>query len=218
MTTRCMALRRRPGLRTAGSEETQHGVRADRRRRRVSPDAERMLTPVKLSATMPGPGMAFAYIYSHDANSAYEPADRMVLARAPIDGLRQCAAYEFFRGVDARGTPVWTKDIGARAAVFTCPRGCYRSAVTYNAGLRRYLWSQTLPGDDARFQGGFGVYDAPEPWGPWTSVYVTERWDVGPGETSSFPTRWMSPDGRTLHLVFSGDDAFSVRRARVILR
>jgi CubicO group peptidase (beta-lactamase class C family) len=160
----------------------------------------------------------FAYIYSHDAGSAYEPADRMVLARAPIDGLRQRNAYEFFARFDARGTPVWTKDIDARAAVFTCPRGCYRSAVTYNAGLRRYLWSQTLPGDDARFQGGFGVYDAPEPWGPWTSVYVTERWDVGPGETSSFPTRWMSPDGRTLHLVFSGDDAFSVRRARVVLR
>ena len=23
---------------------------------------------------------------------------------------------------------------------------------------------------DTRFQGGFGIYDAPEPWGPWTTV------------------------------------------------
>ena len=60
---------------------------------------------------------------------------------------------------------------------------------------------------------GFAVYDAPEPWGPWTTAYFTEAWDVGTGETSSFPTRWMSADGKTLHLVFSGDDCFSVRRA-----
>jgi hypothetical protein len=72
-----------------------------------------------------------------------------------------------------------------------------------------------LPGNDARFSGGFGVYEAPEPWGPWRTVYFTERWDVGPGESSSFPTKWMSADGRTVHLVFSGDDAFSVRKARL---
>jgi hypothetical protein len=74
-----------------------------------------------------------------------------------------------------------------------------------------------MPGEDARFQGGFGIYDAPEPWGPWTTAYFTERWDVGPGETCSFPTKWMSADGKTLHLVFSGDDCFSVRRADLIL-
>ena len=53
---------------------------------------------------------------------------------------------------------------------------------------------------------------AKEPWGPWETVYYSERWDVGPGETSHFPPKWMSQDGRTMHLVFSGDDAFSVRR------
>jgi hypothetical protein len=36
---------------------------------------------------------------------------------------------------------------------------------------------------------------------------------VGPGETGSFPTKWMSADGKTLWLVFSGNDAFSVRQA-----
>jgi hypothetical protein len=99
--------------------------------------------------------------------------------------------------------------------VFVHAGHCYRSGISYNAGLRRYLWSQTLPGGDARFEGGFGIYDAPEPWGPWTTAYYTERWDVGPGETSSMPTKWMSADGATVHLVFSGDDAFSVRRATI---
>jgi hypothetical protein len=84
--------------------------------------------------------------------------------------------------------------------------------------LRRYLWSQTLPGGDPRAEGGFGIYDAPAPWGPWTTVYYTERWDVGPGETSSFPTKWMSADGTAVHFVFSGDDSFSVRRAVIARR
>ena len=110
------------------------------------------------------------------------------------------------------GRPTWTGDIAGRRSVFDHPGGCCRSAISYDAGLKRYLWCQTLPGD-ARFRGGFGVYDAPEPWGPWTTAYFAEDWDVGPGETCGFPTKWMSGDGKTLHLVFSGDDCFSVRRA-----
>ena len=160
----------------------------------------------------------FVYVFSHDADSAYTPADRMVLARVPRDRIRERAAYEFFTGLDRQHRPGWSRDIAQRGAVFSYPGNCYRSGISFNAGLRRYLWSQTLPGTDARFRGGFAVYDAPEPWGPWTSVYFANEWDVGPGETSSFPPKWMSADGRTLHLVFSGADAFSVRKATILTR
>ena len=163
----------------------------------------------------------YVYIYSHDNDSAYQPADQMVLARVPKDRIKEKSAYEFFQGVEKNGsplwTPLWTKNVSERRAVFTHPGRCYRSQVTYNAALGRYLWCQIIPGDDTRFEGGFGVYDAPEPWGPWTTVYFTERWDVGPGENSSFPTKWMSADGKTLYLVFSGNDHFSVRRAELTL-
>ena len=155
----------------------------------------------------------YIYVYSPDVESAYRAADRMVLARVPKDRITARGGYEFFEGLGRSGTPLWTGDIAARRAVFSHPGGCYRSAISYDAGLKRYLWCQTLPGGDARFRGGFGVYDAPEPWGPWTTVYFTDDWDVGPGETCSFPTKWMSPDGKTAYLVFSGDDCFSVRRA-----
>jgi CubicO group peptidase (beta-lactamase class C family) len=158
----------------------------------------------------------YAYIYSHDSDSAYTAADRMVLARVPKQNIRDRAAYEFFKGLGSDGNPVWTKNIAERGAVFTFPGNCYRSGISYNPGLKRYLWSQTLPGTDARFRGGFGVYDAPEPWGPWTTVFFTEEWDIGPGESSSFPAKWTSEDGRTVHLVFSGKDSFSVRRAELI--
>lgn len=154
----------------------------------------------------------FVYLYSHDHDSAYQPADRMVLARVPKDRLRERSAYEFFAGFDDAGRPIWSAEVARRAAVFTHPGRCYRSSVSYSPALGRYLWCQTLPGNDPRFAGGFGIYDAPEPWGPWTTVFFTEQWDVGPGETSSLPPKWMSADGLTVHLVFSGDDHFSVRR------
>jgi CubicO group peptidase (beta-lactamase class C family) len=160
----------------------------------------------------------FVYVYSHDADSAYEPADRMVLARAPKDRLTERAAYEFFAGLDEDGGPTWSRDIERRAAVFAHRGRCYRSGITYNAALKRYLWCQIIPGGETRFRGGFGIYDAPEPWGPWTTAFFTEAWDVGPGETSSFPSKWISDNGRTLHLVFSGGDAFSVRRATLRLK
>ena len=155
----------------------------------------------------------FVYVYSQDHDSAYEPADRIILARVPKMSIRDKAAYEYFAGLDASGQPRWSDSADKRASVFDHAGRVYRSGITYNAGLKRYLWCQIIPGGDTRFSGGFGVYDAPEPWGPWTTVYFTEKWDVGPGETCSFPTKWISADGETVHMVFSGDDWFSVRKA-----
>jgi hypothetical protein len=167
----------------------------------------------------------FVYAYSHDGPRADTPADRFILMRAPKSDLTRRTSWEFLEGLDKAGQPRWTADVRRRGVVFTNPGACLRSAVTYNAGLRRYLWWQQLPQPeghrdrgDTRFTGGFGVYDAPEPWGPWTTAYFTPRWDVGPGEHGDFPAKWMSADGRTLHLVFSGDDSFCVRRATVRLR
>ncbi len=159
----------------------------------------------------------YVYIYSPDADTAYRAADRMVLARVPKGRIAERGAYEFFACMGADGTSIWTNDITKRGSVFYHPGGCYRSAISFHAGLKRYLWCQTLPGGDARFLGGFGIYDAPEPWGPWTTVYCTEDWDVGPGETCSLPTKWMAADGKTVHLVFSGDDCFSVRQATLVV-
>ena len=151
------------------------------------------------------------YIYSHDSDSAYKRADRMVLARVPVKRIRNRGAYDFFEKIDGNSA-VWTRDIDWRGAVFTHRGRCYRSSVSYNAALGRYLWCQTGLGGDTRFRGGLAIYDAPHPWGPWTTAFYTSQWDVGPGETSCLPTKWISNDGRTVYLMFSGDDAFSVRK------
>ena len=47
--------------------------------------------------------------------------------------------------------------------------------------------------------------------------FFTTEWDVGPGERGEFPPKWMSEDGKTMYLVFSGDDNFCVRKATLEL-
>ncbi len=164
----------------------------------------------------------YVYIYSHDEKDAYKPADRMNLARVRINRIRDQDSYEFFNTTNEQGNPVWTNDIEKRGAVFNNPAKCYRSGISYNEGLKRYLWCQILPASNhpqgSRFRGGFGIYEAPEPWGPWSTVFFTDEWDVGPGETASFPTKWISRDGKTCYLLFSGDDSFSVRKVELITK
>jgi CubicO group peptidase (beta-lactamase class C family) len=164
----------------------------------------------------------YVYAVSHDHPGAYEVAGRFILTRVPKDRLTDRTAYRFFKALNANGAPLWTENIAERGPVFSQPGNCSRSGISYNAGLGRYLWWQqhrianaNAPGDqvDTRFQGGFALYDAPQLWGPWTTACFIHQWDAGPGETASFPTKWMSDDGRTLYLVFSGNDNFSVRRA-----
>lgn len=158
----------------------------------------------------------FVYVYSQDTDSAYVPGDRVVLARVAKDKIRQRDAYEFFQGVDKEGRPAWTKDPGARGSAFAHAGNCYRVSVSYNSGLKRYLLCQA--GDDRAVRAGFGLYDAPEPWGPWTTAYHAPAWDVPPGESAHLPTKWMSADGKTIHLVFSGGDCFAVRKATIVAK
>jgi CubicO group peptidase (beta-lactamase class C family) len=157
----------------------------------------------------------YAYVYSPDTDSAYLAADRMVLARVPKERIGERDAYEFLSDI-VNGQPRWSHNVEDRAAVFENPGRCYRTSVSFNPALSRYLLVQVLPGTAPRFFGGLAIYDAPEPWGPWTTVFYTRYFDVGPGESAHLPTKWMSGDGRVMYLVFSGDDCFSVRRLDLV--
>jgi hypothetical protein len=92
--------------------------------------------------------------------------------------------------------------------VFAYPANCQRVDVVYDAGIGRYLMA--LGYDHT---GGWGLFDAPEPWGPWTTV-LHRQWDVANTHGYRLPAKWISRDGLTLTLVFSGvkpNDAFCTR-------
>jgi ribosomal protein L7/L12 len=169
-------------------------------------------------------------MYSPDTDSAYHPSSDparqgMNLMRAPKERLRELSAWEYFVRLDGSGQPIWSADLNQRGLVFECPvTKCQRQQISYNPAIQRYLWWQQayVTTEDTRQSGGFGIYEAPEPWGPWRTVYFTRDWRAqageGPGEGGSFPTKWMSQDGRTMYLAYSGNNGFTVRKATLTLR
>ncbi len=164
----------------------------------------------------------YVYMYLPNTPSAYLETDEVSLARVPKKRISDRSAYEFSQSLDSNRNPVWTSDISLRGSVFDFPGGCNRLDVTYYAPLGRYLMTMR-----SRAKNGgpnqFSIYDAPEPWGPWTTVYYTEKWEGdilskgnrGWGESQHIPSKWISADGKTFYLVFAGDDSFSTRLATI---
>ena len=112
---------------------------------------------------------------------------------------------------DDQQDPVWTAEFDKRGGVFEDEEACANLAVSYHPLVKRYLMTM------GNAPGAWGIYDAPEPWGPWTTVFHTAHWDVGDTHTYQLPTKWMASDH--LYVVFSGRpfegtnyDSFCVRR------
>jgi hypothetical protein len=151
---------------------------------------------------------AYVYTYSQDGPSAYESDNALILARVPKDRIRDRTAWEFFERVDPGGRPLWTPDVAHRGPMFSPPAGVNRVDVVFNPGLGRYLMALAYD-----HSGAWGLFDAPEPWGPWTTVLHRE-WDVPGTHGYRLPAKWISQDGLTMTLVFSGvkpNDAFCTR-------
>ena len=86
--------------------------------------------------------------------------------------------------------------------MFADPNGGTPATVAYVPALKRYLLASFHTGPDQ-----LGIFDAPEPWGPWTTVAYYEDWgrmkNEGHGLNCEFPQKWISDDGQTMWCVFS---------------
>lgn len=140
--------------------------------------------------------------------------------------------YEWFAGM-REGRPAWGA-LAAKAPVFEDRNGTgWCLSAVYNQGLKRYL----LATEHAQSHAGLlGIFDAPEPWGPWTTVkYWTGQDRFGesrPGSALpwkfnvffvSFAPKWLSADGRDFTLVLTGggsgadNDSFNTIRGRFVV-
>lgn len=94
------------------------------------------------------------------------------LARVPKDKILNAEAYTFFTGMKD-GKPTWTKDIDKRKPVFENPAGVgWCINVSYNVGLKRYILTTE---HTETHRGNIGIFDAPHPWGPWTTVCYEKK-------------------------------------------
>lgn len=159
----------------------------------------------------------FLYSYGFTWGSSVNGLD---LARVPKAQIKDRATYEFFAGPDASGNPTWTSDVTQRQPVFTDPNGGGTGgSVIFNPGINRYVLTI-----DHGTVGELGIFDAPEPWGPWTTVAYERNWG---GFGSSFalfyaiPTKWISADGKTIYVIFSSTgvlDSFNLVKATLTLK
>lgn len=143
------------------------------------------------------------------------------LARVHIDSIRYRQAYSFFSGLK-NGGPTWTRDQKARKPVFQNPEGVgWCINVSYNQGLGRYLLTSE---HTETHRGNIGIFDAPEPWGPWTTVCYQTGWGEGhfPLNTFywNFSNKWASEDGKQFTMIFTGrkeNDSFNLIRGSFVL-
>lgn len=147
------------------------------------------------------------------------------LARVPNRRVLQRAAYRYFAGLDSNGQPIWSDDEKQMQPIFSdrnpsrpgCDGQCYMTSplegVAYDAGIQRYI--ATAQGT---YIGQTSFYDAPHPWGPWTTISYnnidpqtgTGGWahlgKAGGGSLGvHIVNAWTSADGLSLWMTYSSD-------------
>ena len=151
----------------------------------------------------------YVYIYASHLKSEFsinKPGE-ISLIRVPIANIMDRNTYEFYRGTNKEGKPVWTSDIDSRKPVYVNSEGGvgYAVSVSYNPGLGRYL---LITAHTSPLDGNLGIFDAPEPWGPWTTVAYIQSFGSPAIEANTFywnfSNKWASMDGRKFVMIFTG--------------
>ncbi|MBI2558894.1 DUF4185 domain-containing protein [Candidatus Woesearchaeota archaeon] len=157
-------------------------------------------------------GARDAYVYSYAINlknpSSLEvqiPGE-IILMRVPQASIMNRASYEFFSGLDSSGNPTWTTNLAARKPVFADSKGVgWTASASFNSGLGRYF---LITEHDGSFNGDIGIFEAQNPWGPWSTIYYTSAFGSPtiPANTFfwNFANKWLSTDGKDFTLVFTG--------------
>ncbi|MGH2369813.1 MAG: DUF4185 domain-containing protein [Chloroflexota bacterium] len=146
----------------------------------------------------------YVYLYS-PREDRRRANDHLDLARVPRGSVAERRAHEFFAGLDTGDRPSWTRDITRRQPVFAFPGYVGPGDVVYNAPRGRYLLA-TCGGQEGG-QSSLALFDAPHPWGPWTSIGIVPRWGSGQHGDSRYdprlPANWIGDDGLSATLVYS---------------
>jgi hypothetical protein len=167
--------------------------------------ADQLGYPVWLNAGQDygaAPDPAHAYFYSPDGPSAYQTYADLLLGRVATARMTDPSAYEFFAGLDQNGNPQWG-DFAHHVPVFHNPAGTFRPGAVYDPFLHRCLLAATDNFDAA--QNYLGIFDAPNLWGPWTTVTYQDGWGGDPEHrfAPQIPSKWLSPDGLSFYLEYS---------------
>lgn len=133
---------------------------------------------------------------------------QIALLRAPKDSdLLVRSNWELFTGLNGSGDPTWTKTWSAWKPVFTDPNGVGRANnAIYVPQLGRYL---LFTHHTAHFGGHFGLFEARNLWGPWSTIFYgvianTSKGVPARGKSISFLPNSFSADGKRFTVMLTG--------------
>jgi hypothetical protein len=195
------------------------------------------------------------YVYmTGDANTAdywcddpcpvFVPPAKTYMTRVPSGSILTQTAYQYYAGLDLNGAPIWTTDVTRMQPIFsnrnpnkTASNGHVWVMATalgqpvYDPAIGRYIAASS-----SGPLGQTSFYDAPNPWGPWTTISYN-NFNVGSLDANNNPTggwgnfgaasngvgvngvpAWTSADGKSLYFVFSGVDNASSAASFTFLR
>ena len=110
------------------------------------------------------------FVYGLGIGKEWNWSGEVYIARVDQKRILRYDAWEYWTGLDADGKPLWSK---SQSDAKRLP-GVYmtdQSSAIYHPGIKRYL-----------FLNYKRLFDAPEPWGPWTLA----------GEFPSVPPEWQN--------------------------
>lgn len=144
----------------------------------------------------------------------FSRAGELYLARVPRAHVLDAKHYEWFAGASG-GQPDWQGEFERKRPVFNDPNGyLWHVGVQFVAGLDRFLLTKphfasgadrSLPEGDRSKCASLGVFDAPNPWGPWTTVYCEDRFIDGRFKFTHFiPGKFIDAEAKSFWLAWSG--------------
>jgi len=111
------------------------------------------------------------YVYALGIGTEWHWMDlRVYLTRVKKADIASYTKYEYFAGYGKKDKPKWTSD-QAMAKPVKGPITYGQGSAIYHPGIKRYL-----------FMTDFDVFDAPNPWGPWTYSGSWTTWYTRPGK------------------------------------
>ena len=147
----------------------------------------------------------FVYAVSSDQ---WDNGGHLILGRVPVSRIIEAEAWEWVCAIDEGNVPAWTSQLSLALGVLSDDRWISLPEMIFLRKIRRYLlltWH--LKADFSPDQGSsLVIYDAPEPWGPFTLVCFEEDWEsreMNP-YCPRIPLKWIEADGLTGWLQFSG--------------
>lgn len=141
------------------------------------------------------------------------------MMRVPSNKLMDKNAYEWFTGLSGNKA-TWGSQVN-RKSVFNKSVLCWTPVtVRYIAPLKKYILV-SLHGQSPtknHCSKGLSFYESDRPWGPWRTIkeiglfgdQKTYFWDI--------PTKWISSDGKTMWMVYTGDaDLYAMDFVKITL-